>query len=288
MALNFKTFRLLSADSFRSACNYLQRLRYFSSRKLPPSQSNDPHCHPVDDNCESARNAFKYVLPFNKNMKDIKRQKQENLLEKPCCVLRSAVTEPCSSSSRKRKREEKKPPHKSMWEPPFRPYEAYCKGMLPRFDAIYYKPSNKSKLYQRTWLECPPVRERFKKVCCLDGIQPPEVEKRVKVKCPSVACRFDYSRMRHIYYNRDIDPTAKCSKIQLPCCKAVRGTSDCRRTRKKEICRRLRPPLPCYSDLHRHDKPRSRFECPVRKISICEAFHLQRRRKVFGIKDSYC
>ncbi|XP_043867224.1 uncharacterized protein LOC6580364 [Drosophila mojavensis] len=296
MELNFRTFRLLSPhrNFLKAAGNCFVRLRCLSGGRNPPAdppcQHQDRDCHAVDDPCESARNVFKYLLPFDKNMQ---RQRQQNLLEVPCCVSRLAAKAPCPAqpclwNKRIREQHVEKPPFRSMWEPHFGPARSNCKGRFPRFDAIYYEPSDKTRIYQRTWSECPPVKERLKKVCCLDGIQPPEVLKRVKEPCPLVTCRFDYSRMRHICENAVIDPASKCCKIHWPCCKPARCTVDCRPTRKREHCTRLRAPHPCFSDMYRVARARRSIECPLGNWSMCEGIRLQIRRDTYSLKGSYC
>lgn len=270
MELNFKAFRLLSPHrSFlKAAGSYFFKLRYFSGGRNPPAdppcQHKNPDGHAVDDTCELARNVFKKVL-------------------EPC-----PRAQPWSWNKRIREQKVEKPPFRSMWEPHFGPARSNCEDRFPRFDAIYYEPSDKTRCYQRTWSECPPVTERLKKVCCLNGIQPPEVLRRIKEPCPAVTCRFDYSRMRHICENIAIDPTSKCCKIHLPCCKPARCIVDCRPTRKKEHCNRLRAPYPCFSDMYRVAKARRSTECPLGNWSICEGIRLQNRRDTNALKGSYC
>ncbi|XP_064552209.1 uncharacterized protein LOC135438000 [Drosophila montana] len=264
--------------------------RFSAAFPDPPCQPADPRCHYVKDNCKTSRDVLELELPFDKHMLDLERLKRERLLEPPCCVLRSAHHHPCEGAYPRRKKKKKEcPPFRSMWEPPCQPPEQpYCKDMLPRFDVIYYKPSDKCRCFQRTWNECPPVKERLKKVCCLDGIDPPEVNRRMKERCPQTTCMFDYARMKHFCKNRKVDPLNSCPKLYWPCCKPARCASSCYIRNKLSKCKRLRTPFPCFSDKRPRHRPLRPRQCLQEPSSRCEIWQVLHKRENTGIKGSYC
>ncbi|XP_030563262.1 uncharacterized protein LOC115764405 [Drosophila novamexicana] len=296
MVLKSKLARLLSP----ARCLWSVRGGLSSSRNLakfsptfpdPPCQPPDLLCHYVKDKCTPSRDILELELPFDKHMLDLERLKREKLLEPPCCVLRTAHQHPCVGvyPIRKKMKKEECPPFRSMWEIQCQTHEQrYCKGMLPRFDEIYYKPSVKCRCYQRTWVECPPVKERLKKVCCLDGISPPEVHKRNKERCPQTTCMFDYSRMRHICKNRGAESVYRCPKIHWPCCKPARCNNSCRVHKRLSKCRRLRTPYPCFSEQRPRYQPLRARQCHEEPISRCEIWRMLHKRELSGLKNFYC
>ncbi|XP_016970206.1 uncharacterized protein LOC108038021 [Drosophila rhopaloa] len=220
----------------------------------------DPECHHVPDGkCQRAKEVLTKELPREKFLE----QSQELEVETKCCVLRSAAKNPCAVMKRPKVAKQPQKPFRSMWEPPCQTDEQpFCKDKLPRFDAIYYHPSNKCRCYQRTWVECPPVKQRLKKVCCLDSINPPEVRYRIKDPCweacekpnicPMLICKKD---------DLERDPTGQCSRLYWPCCKPARCDPHCRYRRGPTKCTKLRAPFPSYSEVGRWARPRRRIEC---------------------------
>ncbi|EDW00800.1 GH20820 [Drosophila grimshawi] len=223
-------------------------------------------------------------------MLDLERQKREKLTEPPCCVQRASSCTPCAHAWPKRNAKEKEldsliKPFRSMWAHSSIPHNhPSCPDLYPRFDAMFYTPSNKSRSLQRTWVECPKVQERLKKVCCPDKIIPPEVQRRVKKRCPQAACAFDYVRMRKLCAHKSND---KCRKLFWPCCKPERCELGCRIHRAPSACKRLRAPCPCFSERRPSHRVRRQKEC--REIlNFCQMFALHNRREMFNIKSSYC
>lgn len=222
-------------------------------------QPQDPNCHHVpDDNCESAK------IMLNQKLPRVKFLEQDYEPVEKCCILRSARRDPCAALKRPKPKHKPRKPFRSMWTPPCLTAEQpFCKDLLPRFDAIYYQPSDKCRCYPRTWRECPPVKRRLKKVCCLDGITPPEVLYRVKVPCPNI-CGVDYHRLRRLCADVELerDPFKKCPKLFQPCCKKLaRCDPHCRKLKFPTNCTKLRAPYPSYSEQVRPRRVLRGVEC---------------------------
>lgn len=246
----------------------------------PPCMDIDPKCHHIEQRCTAARNALKYELPYSKEVVEMQKNKPF------CCVARFAHKVPCKDFNKKKKKEKKKKPFVSMWEPPCEPREQpYCKDKLPRFDEMYYTPSCKTRCYQRTWVECPRKRLRKKKVCCLDGIEPPEVMYREYEICPKVACEMDCERFRNICGNRD--DKYLCPKTLIPYCTPARCPPKCTSERLPSDCEKLKAPYPSFSEARKPSKrPLRGKECDcITTANQCEVFKEQHRREMFDIKQ---
>ncbi|KAL7738150.1 hypothetical protein ACLKA6_006493 [Drosophila palustris] len=263
-------------------------LRTYSCKKPvhpdPQCMPVNPLCYHIEDQCSAARDYLSNRIPLDRNMLEMQRKAREGEFEPRCCVSRLTHQPPENAKIREIK-VKKRPPFRSMWEPPCEPHEQkYCLEMLPRFDEMFYKPSNKDRCFQRTWVECPPIKERLKKVCCLDGIEKPEIQRRVKLPCPPTTCTFDYSRMRHICQKAEPNLEGKCTKTFWPCCKPARCPPICHRDRKRLDCLRLRTPGKCFSECRRWQRPRRARECNRLVPSVCEAFRVENHRKQFKFR----
>nr|AAL68172.1 AT31672p [Drosophila melanogaster] len=76
----------------------------------------------------------------------------------------------------------------SMWLNPFcDPDDTAC-PFNPRFDDIYYVESDKAKRkYWQTWVACPPIQIKPKKICCFAKAKPAPIKRRKPSAKPSVA-----------------------------------------------------------------------------------------------------
>ncbi|XP_060656059.1 uncharacterized protein LOC132791235 [Drosophila nasuta] len=251
----------------------------------PPCVPPNPKCFVVEDKCGAARDYLTNKIPLDKHMVEAQRQTKGGEFEPPCCVSRMVFPPPEKFKPSVTKPKER-PPFRSMWEPKCEAKEQfYCKKMLPRFDEMFYHPSDKKRAFQRTWTECPPIKERLKKVCCLDAIEPPEIQRRVKERCPAVTCTFDYVQMRHVCKKTDPDQNNKCTKIHWPCCKPARCPPYCHRVRKLNKCLRLRAPHKSFSETRQWQRPLRERECNRVPPSICEIIREGLHQKQFKLKS---
>ncbi|XP_054740599.1 uncharacterized protein LOC129246089 [Anastrepha obliqua] len=132
-----------------------------------------------------------------------------------------------------------------------------CPDIMPRFDDLYYKPSDKAKRkYTQTWNECPDIKIAPKKICCFQKVKLPPMEKRKKTDCPKTACA-------HITKE---DPRScakgnkRCVKIRLPCCLRARDPPKCSVNKSPANCRKICTPYPAFSECK---KPKARLIRPI-------------------------
>ncbi|XP_033246868.1 uncharacterized protein LOC117187964 [Drosophila miranda] len=152
-----------------------------------------------------------------------------------------------------------------------------CVGAFPRFDECLYKESDKAKRnYQVTWVECPPIQIKPKKICCHEpGKRPPIARRKRKVKDECVE-------------DKPCPSEGPCPKIESPGCRPVRDPTRCEITRVKADCVKVKAPYPAYSECRR-PKPRRRpsVECHCRDVPpMCIVFKemakLERQGKTAG------
>lgn len=156
-----------------------------------------------------------------------------------------------------------KPAFRSMWESHG---ELHCKQMLPRFDEMYYKPSDPRRACQRTWGECPLVSRRVRKVCCPKDIVPPEIQKRVKPPCPPRCALGNQQRPGNC--ERDFSDK-QCRRVHWPCCSPGRCPPTCDQIRKLSNCLRMPTPHQCFSD-RIHTIFKDRNECYRLPVAMCD------------------
>lgn len=119
-----------------------------------------------------------------------------------------------------------------------------------RFDVIYYRPSNKFRVFQRTWWECSP-REVPKRVCYSYDAIPPEFERRARPIYPSSLCTPEDQKNRLDCINKK---SGGCMRLAMPCCRvAARFPPDCTKERRKTHCSKPKCPFPSFSECSRED-----------------------------------
>ncbi|EDV59531.1 uncharacterized protein LOC6543140 [Drosophila erecta] len=113
-----------------------------------------------------------------------------------------------------------------------------CAERFPPYDQCYYKISDKAaRKYQVTWVECPPIQIKPKKICCYEaGARPPIPRRKRKefvpkcqenVECPS--------------------EEGDCPRIKMPGCRPVDNVS-CHVVRRKTDCVKVKAPYPSFSE----------------------------------------
>ncbi|XP_034116210.1 uncharacterized protein LOC133836936 [Drosophila sulfurigaster albostrigata] len=165
-----------------------------------------------------------------------------------------------------------KPP--SIWLNPFCDEDApYC-PFNPRFDDIYYVESDKAKRkYWQTWVACPPMQIKKKKICCFENIKAAPLRRRTRNK-PKTACP------------QPVDCTVKekldCPRFKRRCHRAGRNPPDCVKTKRPLICSKPLTPYPAFSECVRmkpNALPLSECIC-WKKPMVCEAWAEWRRRSM--------
>ncbi|KAL7738156.1 hypothetical protein ACLKA6_006499 [Drosophila palustris] len=149
---------------------------------------------------------------------------------------------------------------------------------FPSFDKCLYKETDKNKRkYQVTWVECPPLKIKPKKICCTAEVTHPPIVRRKPAEKPDTACQLE-------------QPCApqgelKCPRIKMPHCRPVRVPVRCHRVRWPSECRKVKAPYPAFSECARAKlrvKRRTECEC-LEEISTCHLLgYLNRRLRQTG------
>ncbi|XP_020800581.1 uncharacterized protein LOC110177937 [Drosophila serrata] len=173
--------------------------------------------------------------------------------------------------------EKKEPPkgefqfHHLVKQPP-ECCEDPCQERSPKFDDCYYKISDKAKrVYQVTWVECPPIQIKPKKICCFKNAKHPPIQRRKRKDFVAAAeCPKECTNV----------PDGPCPKIKMPGCRPV-GTTSCYIVRRKTDCTKVKTPYPAFSECSRgRIRPPKRIECNCLAIpSLCEILAEQQRQE---------
>ncbi|XP_064554730.1 uncharacterized protein LOC135439835 [Drosophila montana] len=165
-----------------------------------------------------------------------------------------------------------KPP--SIWLNPFCDEEAVYCPFNPRFDDIYYVESDKAKRkYWQTWVSCPPVQLKKKKICCFEKAKAAPLRRR-KSRKPKTACPQPE--------NCDFKESLDCPRFKRRCHRAGRIPPDCLKTKRPLICTKPLTPYPAFSECVRmkpNALPLSECIC-WKKPMLCEAWAEWRRRSM--------
>lgn len=161
-----------------------------------------------------------------------------------------------------------KPP--SIWLNPFCDEGDFYCPFNPRFDDIYYVESDKAKRkYWQTWVACPPIQLKKKKICCfekLENVPHRRRERKAQTACPQPPrCERD-----------------TCPKAIRRCHRAGRIPPDCLKIRRKIKCSKALTPYPAFSECTRLKPdalPLSECVC-LYKPMICEVWAEWRRRAI--------
>lgn len=169
--------------------------------------------------------------------------------------------------------EKKQPKEPSIWLNPFCDEdEPHC-PFNPRFDDIYYVESDKAKRkYWQTWVACPPLAIKPKKICCFKDVKAAPLRRRTTPK-PKTACPQP--------------PTCDkmpldCPRFKRRCHRAGRIPPDCTKIRRPLNCSKPLTPYPAFSECTRIKPgalPLSECIC-WQKPMLCEAWAEWRRRSL--------
>ncbi|XP_016944485.1 uncharacterized protein [Drosophila suzukii] len=161
----------------------------------------------------------------------------------------------------------------SMWLNPFcDPDDTTC-PFNPRFDDIYYVESDKAKRkYWQTWVACPPIQIKPKKICCFAKAKPAPIKRRKPSAKPSTACPQPCP-----------DKTEEdCPRLARRCHRDGRRPPSCKRERGPLPCVKPRTPYPSFSECQRLRPgalPLKECTCLVKPM-LCEVWAEFRRRAI--------
>ncbi|EDW83403.1 uncharacterized protein Dwil_GK19110 [Drosophila willistoni] len=161
---------------------------------------------------------------------------------------------------------------KSMWLNPFCDEEEPHCPYNPRFDDIYYVESDKAaRRYWQTWVSCPPLQIKPKKICCNVKSEQPPLRRRKHGK-PKTACAQPEPCPDRSFID--------CPRFKRKCHKAGRIPPSCFRSRGPSHCAKPLTPYPSFSECRRlkpEAPPLSECIC-WRKPMLCEAWVEFRKR----------
>ncbi|EDW00804.1 uncharacterized protein LOC6560250 [Drosophila grimshawi] len=139
------------------------------------------------------------------------------------------------------------------------------------FDECLYTESDKNKRkYQITWVDCPPMAIKPKKICCYITSERPPFERRQRKFKPPTACQMF----------KCPDPQEKCPRLKMPHCRPVASKIKCHLIRAPSDCVKIKAPYPAFSECVR-PKPRrkKRTECQCwDEIPMCDLLRVLNRR----------
>ncbi|XP_011180824.1 uncharacterized protein LOC105211185 [Zeugodacus cucurbitae] len=139
-----------------------------------------------------------------------------------------------------------------------------CRDVLPRFDDLYYKPSDKEKRkYQQTWSECPRLYILPRKICCTEHFDVPKMEKRTFTRDDDQFNNYNVKTCRN-------NSQSRCAKITWPGCRKGREPSRCFVIKQSSGCLKICTPYPSYSECKK-PKPKSLrpVECTCLRPGPC-------------------
>ncbi|XP_014102176.1 uncharacterized protein [Bactrocera oleae] len=129
-----------------------------------------------------------------------------------------------------------------------------CIDMYPRFDDLYYAPSEKNRPYQQTWCEFGNLRIKKRPRCCYEEFDIPMPKRRKPKRGPSV----DLCEVARQCPN--VSP--KCVKLVWPGCRTNKCTFKCNYYPPPKDCLKICTPYPSFSECDRDlPKPLHPVEC---------------------------
>ena len=198
--------------------------------------------------------------------------------EDPKCSKETlAKKKPCPSKIRRLEAKEEYPKSAGMWENP-ECCKDPCPDYYPRFDELYYASTDKLKRkYQQTWVACPPLQIRPKKLCIHEELKFAPMEKRSLRHKPKTACPVGGPRICMDSKNR------KCPRIKMPRCRGVMTPPKCKKERGPSDCLKECTPYPSYSECLRKEREKpDPIECKCLDVPMmCEIWAEMRRRMTF-------
>ncbi|XP_013100914.1 uncharacterized protein LOC106082746 [Stomoxys calcitrans] len=277
--------------------------RTFSAKMLKPFITRNLRgcvVKPTNVRCYSQGIGGNCTKPKGCNMHFNNQRSKEHQLKEPksptkeaakpqftCCDYDRLKRDPCFQ---KRELCEKKDlkldrhvlPLKSVWEYPAECCGNPCPEMLPRFDTLYYCATDKKKReYQQTWVECPPVAIRKRKMCQVDPDELPPLCKRSKTEANRTACPLDGDKLKALCC---MDQMKKCPRFKMPHCRSARSPPSCKNPRAPGDCQKRCCPYPAFSECCRPCAKTKPTECNcLEKRMKCEMYGQLRRKLMYDL-----
>ncbi|EDW00799.1 uncharacterized protein LOC6560797 [Drosophila grimshawi] len=259
---------------------YLSNVKYFGSGKPPSNHDNNSPLECPETKTEICQPLSKrQCSPTDPPVRPCNEQDCSPNPQYSCCRDANIAKNICEMPV---KAKPKPKQFVSMWPQPIKGkpmeytmwnYPPECCPTCPDvpFDAMYYRPSDKCRQFQRTWSECCP-RMVPKRICCWCDAIPPEVSRRCLPLCPRTACTPTHEKKRMECENR---MSTGCPRITMPCCRAARVPGKCHLTRQRTFCEKVKCPFPSYSECDRME-PAVIMERPpecrcFQVVSACDA-----------------
>lgn len=147
-----------------------------------------------------------------------------------------------------------------------------CPDMdIGRFDCLYKESDKNKRKYQVTWVECPKIQIKPKKICCFkEHIRPP-IQRRPPMVKPDTACVIE----------RECEDVSLCPKIKLPHCRPVRNPPKCTASHSLTVCKKIKTPYPAFSECDRPKlRVKRRTECSCTDLApLCLVIQHMARHK---------
>lgn len=244
--------------------------------EYPKKNSKEYECRPLEPRCS---------VPLRSEQK-LEDSCKTNF---DCCDSERLARDPCNCKGARiwkqndMKLQKKNTNHDSVWEYPAECCDDICKDFLPRFDTLYYKPSDKAKRqYQQTWVECPKIQTRKRRVCCYDSTLLPPICRRKKAECPTTACAFDSQKL--VALCKGVS-NKRCPTIQSLFCLRGIHPPKCRKIRPIRNCQKKCCPYPAFSECCCPcPTPTRKTECECNKVvPMCFIYRGLKRKLAFDL-----
>ncbi|KAI9583072.1 uncharacterized protein LOC119636599 [Glossina fuscipes] len=203
-----------------------------------------------------------------------------------CCPVDGMINTECASSRTKSELKRENEPFRSLWN-----YQRECcvnnpcPNLLPRFDELYWCPSDKyTREYQQTWVECPRLKILPRKTCCYEDLGLPPVCRRPRQAKIPTACAFNPNKLNTLKKICIYDQ--RCPRIQMPCCMRARVPPKCTPSHPKSNCKKYCCPYPSLAECCRQCPiPSKPIECTCKPAwtPTCDVYSFLRRKQVYNL-----
>lgn len=266
----------LVSGARRLKCDTIQPFEKKCKMEHPKKKCEEPPCRPLEPCCPIDFTGCRVY------------QEDPCKIKPDCCGNERLARDPCNCKGARiwkkpvLKLQKMQPFLKSVWEYPADCCGNPCPELLPRFDTMYYEPTDKAKRqYQQTWVECPKVLIRKRRICCYDSTELPPICRRKKVDCPISACAFDSKKLA-ILCSAGLNK--RCPTIKSVCCLRGRYPPRCHKIRNPKDCKKRCCPYPAYSECCCPcPNPQKETECICTRLHSCLIYRGLKRKLTYDL-----